>query len=57
MGLLKSKMLVRKYLHSAIDTDLLLKDKDVNSGKKGILHRVFQKENLEYPTFLRKQAD
>ena len=39
------------------DTDLLLKDKDVNSGKKGILHRVFQKENLEYPTFLRKQAD
>ncbi|MBW1857110.1 MAG: cell division protein FtsZ [Deltaproteobacteria bacterium] len=39
------------------DTDLLLKDKDINSGKKGILHRVFQKENLEYPTFLRKQAD
>ena len=39
------------------DTDLLLKDKDLNSGKKGILQRVFQKENLEYPTFLRKQAD
>jgi len=39
------------------DTDFLLKDKDLNSGKKGILQRVFQKENLEYPTFLRKQAD
>lgn len=39
------------------DTDLLLKNKDLNSGKKGILQRVFQKENLEYPTFLRKQAD
>ena len=39
------------------DTDLLLKDKDLNSGKRGILQRVFQKENLEYPTFLRKQAD
>jgi len=39
------------------DTELLLKDKDLNSGKKGILQRVFQKENLEYPTFLRKQAD
>ncbi|MBW2105173.1 MAG: cell division protein FtsZ [Deltaproteobacteria bacterium] len=39
------------------DTDLLIKDKDLNSGKRGILKRVFQKENLEYPTFLRKQAD
>jgi len=39
------------------DTDFLLKEKDLNSGKKGILQRVFQKENLEYPTFLRKQAD
>ncbi len=28
-----------------------------NSGKKGILNKVFQKENLEYPTFLRRQAD
>ena len=37
--------------------DFFLKDKDLNSGKKGILQRVFQKENLEYPTFLRKQAD
>ena len=39
------------------DTDFLLKDNNLNSGKKGILQRVFQKENLEYPTFLRKQAD
>jgi cell division protein FtsZ len=39
------------------DADFLLKDKDLNSGKKGILQKVFQKENLEYPTFLRKQAD
>jgi len=39
------------------DTDLFLQEKDLNSGKKGILQRVFQKENLEYPTFLRKQAD
>ncbi len=39
------------------DANLLLKDNNLNSGKKGILQRVFQKENLEYPTFLRKQAD
>jgi len=39
------------------DTDEFLKDKDLNSGKKGILQKIFQKENLEYPTFLRKQAD
>jgi cell division protein FtsZ len=39
------------------DTNLFLKDNNLNSGKKGILQRVFQKENLEYPTFLRKQAD
>jgi len=39
------------------DSDKLLKETGLNSGKKGILQRVFQKENLEYPTFLRKQAD
>jgi len=39
------------------DTDRFPKDNNLNSGKKGILQRVFQKENLEYPTFLRKQAD
>jgi cell division protein FtsZ len=35
-------------------------EKNLNPGKKGILHRVFQKDNLEYPTFLRmrkQQAD
>jgi cell division protein FtsZ len=25
--------------------------------KKGLLHKLFQKDNLDYPTFLRKQAD
>jgi cell division protein FtsZ len=39
------------------DRGRLFKYKDVNSGRKGILKRVFQKDNLEYPTFLRKQAD
>ena len=34
-----------------------LTETGLNSGKKGIFQRVFQKENLEYPTFLRKQAD
>ena len=37
--------------------DKPLKEIGLNSGKKGIFQRVFQKENLEYPTFLRKQAD
>jgi hypothetical protein len=35
-------------------------EENLNPGKKGILHRVFQKDNLEYPTFLRmrkQQAD
>jgi cell division protein FtsZ len=34
--------------------------KDLNPGKRGLLHRFFQKDNLEYPTFLRmrkQQAD
>ncbi|MFO8164470.1 MAG: cell division protein FtsZ [Desulfatiglandales bacterium] len=39
------------------DGDRFLKEKALNSGRKGILKRVFQKDNLEYPTFLRKQAD
>jgi len=25
--------------------------------KKGLLNKLFQKDNLDYPTFLRKQAD
>jgi len=37
--------------------DMLTKETRLNSGKKGILHKLFQKEDLEYPTFLRKQAD
>jgi cell division protein FtsZ len=42
---------------SAEDDDRFLREKALNSGRKGILKRVFQKDNLEYPTFLRKQAD
>ncbi len=37
--------------------DMLTKETRLNSGKKGILHKLFQKEDLESPTFLRKQAD
>ena len=37
--------------------DMLTKETRLNSGKRGILHKLFQKEDLEYPTFLRKQAD
>ncbi|UCF72046.1 MAG: cell division protein FtsZ [Deltaproteobacteria bacterium] len=39
------------------DRDRALNEKGLNPGKRGILHRVFQKDDLEYPTFLRKQAD
>jgi cell division protein FtsZ len=39
------------------DRDRAPNEKGLNPGKKGILHRVFQKDDLEYPTFLRKQAD
>jgi len=42
---------------AAEDSETLLRDTGLNPGKKGILQRVFRKENLEYPTFLRKQAD
>ena len=34
-----------------------LKEAGLNPGKRGIFQRVFQKDNLDYPTFLRKQAD
>jgi len=37
--------------------DKLFKERGLNSGKRGILQKFFQKESLEYPTFLRKQAD
>jgi cell division protein FtsZ len=37
--------------------DMLTKETRLNSGKRGILHKLFQKEDLDYPTFLRKQAD
>ncbi len=39
------------------DRDRAPNEKGLNPGKKGILHRVFQKDDLEYPTFLRKQVD
>ncbi len=35
------------------DGEVTLNDRGLNPGKKGILHRVFQKDNLDYPTFLR----
>lgn len=37
--------------------DQPLRETDLNPGKRGIFHKLFQKDNLEYPTFLRKQAD
>jgi len=37
--------------------DMLTKETALNPGKRGIFHKLFQKDNLEYPTFLRKQAD
>jgi cell division protein FtsZ len=43
--------------HAAEDSEGLLKDTGLNPGKRGIFQRVFQKDNLDYPTFLRKQAD
>jgi hypothetical protein len=42
------------------DGESALNDEGLNPGKKGILHRVFQRDNLDYPTFLRvrkHQAD
>lgn len=39
------------------EKERLLKESGLNTGKKGFLHRVFNKEDLDFPTFLRKQAD
>ena len=39
------------------EKERLLKESGLNTGKRGILQRVFNKEDLDFPTFLRKQAD
>ncbi len=39
------------------DEGRLINGKESNSRKGNIFQRVFQKENLDYPTFLRKQVD
>ncbi|HUU40028.1 MAG TPA: cell division protein FtsZ, partial [Desulfatiglandales bacterium] len=39
------------------NNDRFMQEQGLNSGKRSMLHRVFKKENLEYPTFLRRQAD
>jgi cell division protein FtsZ len=39
------------------ESERLLREPGFNPGKRGIFQRVFQKDNLDYPTFLRKQAD
>jgi len=43
--------------HAEEESEERLKEAGVNPGKRGIFQRVFQKDNLDYPTFLRKQAD
>jgi cell division protein FtsZ len=43
--------------HAEEDSEERLKEAGLNPGKRGIFQRVFQKDNLDYPTFLRKQAD
>jgi len=43
--------------HAEEDSEERLKETGLNPGKRGIFQRVFQKDNLDYPTFLRKQAD
>jgi cell division protein FtsZ len=43
--------------HTEEDSEEHLKEAGLNPGKRGIFQRVFQKDNLDYPTFLRKQAD
>jgi cell division protein FtsZ len=43
--------------HAEEDSEESLKEVGLNPGKRGIFQRVFQKDNLDYPTFLRKQAD
>ncbi|NVM25889.1 MAG: cell division protein FtsZ [Desulfobacterales bacterium] len=42
---------------SGENDDQPLRETGLNPGKRGIFHKLFQKDNLEYPTFLRKQAD
>jgi len=37
--------------------DRLRKETGLSQEKKGLLNKLFQKDNLDYPTFLRKQAD
>ena len=43
--------------HVEEESEERLKEAGLNPGKRGIFQRVFQKDNLDYPTFLRKQAD
>ena len=45
----------RKFPEEA--SDRYMEDTGMNHGRRGLLNKVFKKENLEYPTFLRKQAD
>jgi cell division protein FtsZ len=39
------------------ENERLLREAGHHNEKRGLLHKLFQKENLDYPTFLRKQAD
>jgi cell division protein FtsZ len=39
------------------ESDRLRKETGFSQEKKGLLNKLFQKDNLDYPTFLRKQAD
>jgi len=39
------------------ESNRLRKETGFNQEKKGLLNKLFQKDNLDYPTFLRKQAD
>lgn len=39
------------------DTDMLKEETSLRPSKRSIVNRFFQREDLEYPTFLRKQAD
>jgi cell division protein FtsZ len=39
------------------DTDILQEGTSLKPSKRSIVNRFFQREDLEYPTFLRKQAD
>jgi len=37
--------------------DRLQKETGLTREKRGLLNKLFQKDDLDYPTFLRKQAD